>query len=59
MSALALLSIALLLTALAGCAALWSRSGETRVGLFGALFLLIAIHQAVAPWADWSARAGS
>ena len=53
MSAPSLLSIALLLAALAGCAVLWSRSGETRVGLFGALFLLIAIHQAVAPWTDW------
>jgi hypothetical protein len=53
MSALSLLSIALLLSALAGCAVLWSRSGETRVGLFGALFLLVAIHQAVAPWTNW------
>ena len=58
MSALSLLSIALLLAALAGCAALWSRSGETRVGLFGALFLLIAIHQGVAPWTDWNAPLG-
>jgi hypothetical protein len=58
MSALTLLSIALLLAALAGCAALWSRSGETRVGLFGALFLAIAIHQAVAPWTDWKAPLG-
>ena len=54
MSALSLLSIALLLAALAGCAMLWTRSGETRVGLFGVLFLLIAIHQAAAPWADWN-----
>jgi GAF domain-containing protein len=52
MSALSLLSIALLIAALAGCAALWTRSGETRVGLFGALFLLIAIHQAVAAWTN-------
>jgi len=55
MSALSLLSIALLLASLAGCAVLWTRSGETRVGLFGALFLLIAIHQAIAPWTDWNA----
>jgi GAF domain-containing protein len=55
MSALSLLSIALLLAALASCAMLWNRSGETRVGLFGALFLLTAIHQAVAPWTDWNA----
>jgi hypothetical protein len=55
MSALSLLSIALLLGALAGCAVLWTRSGETRVGLFGVLFLLIAIHQAIAPWTDWNA----
>jgi hypothetical protein len=54
MSALLLLSIALLLVALAGCAVLWNRSGETRVGLFGALFLLIAIHQAVASWTGWN-----
>jgi hypothetical protein len=54
MSALSLLSIALLLASLAGCAVLWTRSGETRVGLFGVLFLLIAIHQAVAPWTFWS-----
>ncbi|MCH8084077.1 MAG: hypothetical protein IH885_07560 [Myxococcales bacterium] len=54
MSALPLLSIALLLAALAGCAVLWTRSGETRVGLFGALFLLIAIHQAAATWTNWS-----
>jgi GAF domain-containing protein len=55
MSALALLSIALLLAALTGCSVLWSRSGETRVGLFGALFVLIAIHQVIAPWTDWNA----
>jgi hypothetical protein len=55
MIALFLLSIALLVAALAGCAVLWTRSGETRVGLFGVLFLLIAIHQAVAPWTDWNA----
>ena len=54
MSALSLLSIALLLAALAGCAVLWNRSGETRVGLFGGLFLLIAIHQAIAPWTEWN-----
>ncbi len=54
MSALSLLSIALLLAALAGCAVLWNRSGETRVGLFGVLFLMIAIHQAVAPWMEWN-----
>jgi hypothetical protein len=54
MSALSLLSIALLLAALAGCAVLWTRSGEIRVGLFGALFLLIAIHLAVAPWTNWN-----
>ena len=54
MSALSLLSIALLLAALAGCAVLWNRSGETRVGVFGVLFLLIAIHQAVAPWTEWN-----
>jgi len=54
MSALSLLSIALLLAALAGCAVLWTRSGETRVGLFGVLFLLIAIHQAVAAWTNWN-----
>jgi GAF domain-containing protein len=54
MSALTLLSIALLLAALVGCALLWTRSGETRVGLFGALFLLIAIHQAVAAWTGWN-----
>jgi hypothetical protein len=52
MSALPLLSIALLLAALAGCAVLWTRSGETRVGLFGALFLLIAFHQASALWTN-------
>jgi hypothetical protein len=54
MSALSLLSIALLLAALAGCAVLWTRSGETRLGLFGVLFLLIAIHQAVAAWTNWN-----
>jgi len=54
MSALTLLSIALLLAALVGCAVLWTRSGETRVGLFGGLFLLIAIHQAVSAWAGWN-----
>ena len=54
MSALSLLSIALLIASLAGCAVLWTRSGETRVGIFGVLFLLIAIHQAVAPWTLWS-----
>ncbi len=55
MSALSLLSLALLLVALGGCAVLWSRSGETRAGLFGALFLLVAIHQAIAPWTEWNA----
>ena len=54
MSALLLLSTVLLLVALAGCAVLWNRSGETRVGLFGALFLLIAAHQAVTAWTNWS-----
>jgi len=58
MTALSLLSIALLLAALAGCAVLWTRSGEIRVGLFGVLFLLIAIHQAVSPWMDWNAALG-
>ena len=58
MSALSLVSIALLLAALAGCAVLWTRSGETRVGLFGALFLLIGIHQAIAPWTEWNAPFG-
>jgi len=53
MSALSLLSIALPLAALAGCIALWNRSGETRVGLFGALFLLIAIQQGAWAWTDW------
>jgi len=54
MSALLLLSIVLFLAALAGYAVLWNRSGETRVGLFGALFLLIAIHQAVTAWTNWN-----
>ena len=54
MSALLLLSIVLFLAALAGYAVLWNRSGETRVGIFGALFLLIAIHQAVTAWTNWS-----
>jgi hypothetical protein len=54
MSALLLLSIALFLAALVGCAVLWHRSGETRVGLFGALFLLIAIHQGVTAWTNWT-----
>jgi GAF domain-containing protein len=58
MSALSLLSIALLVAAMTGCAVLWSRSGETRVGLFGALFLLTAIHLAIAPWTDWNAPLG-
>jgi hypothetical protein len=54
MSALLLLTIALFLAALVGCAVLWHRSGETRVGLFGALFLLIAIHQGVTAWTNWN-----
>jgi hypothetical protein len=54
MSALLLLSIALFLAALVGCAVLWHRSGETRVGLFGALILLVAIHQGVTAWTNWS-----
>jgi len=54
MSALLLLSIVLFLAALAGYTVLWNRSGETRVGLFGALFLLIAIHQAVTAWTNWN-----
>ncbi len=54
MSALLLLSIALYLAALAGYTVLWNRSGETRVGLFGALFLLIAIHQSVTAWTSWN-----
>jgi len=55
MSALSLLSLAILLAALAGCAVLWIRSGETRVGLFAALFLLVAIHQSIAPWTEGAA----
>jgi len=58
MSALLLLSISLLLAAVAGCTVLWSRSGETRVGRFGALFLLIAIHQAVTAWMSWNIPLG-
>ncbi len=54
MSALSMLSIALLLAALVGCVALWNRSGETRVGIFGALFLLIAIQSTVALWTGWN-----
>ncbi|MBW2540711.1 MAG: GAF domain-containing protein [Deltaproteobacteria bacterium] len=58
MIALLLLSIALLLAVLAGYAVLWHRSGETRVGLFGALFLLIAIHQGATAWTNWSQPLG-
>jgi len=58
MSALLLLSIALLLAAVAGCMVLWSRSGETRVGRFGALFLLIALHQALTAWTSWDIPLG-
>ena len=53
MNALLLLSMALLLAALAGSLALWIRTGETRAGLFGALFFLIAIHETVGIRNQW------
>jgi len=58
MSALSLLSIALLLAAIAGCVVLWNRSGETRVGRFGALFVLVAIYQGLTAWTNWSTPLG-
>ncbi len=53
MSTLMLLSISLLLSAVAGSIALWIRSGEIRVGLFGALFFLVAVHQGLSAWTEW------
>jgi hypothetical protein len=55
MNALLLLSMALPLAALAGCFALWIRTGETRAGLFGALFFAIAIHEAAGIRNQWGA----
>jgi hypothetical protein len=58
MSALSLLSIALLLAAIAGCVVLWNRSGETRVGRFGALFVLVAIYQSLTAWTNGNTPLG-
>ena len=55
MNALLLLSMALILIALVSAFALWNRTGETRAGLFGALFCLIAIHEAVGIKNQWGA----
>jgi hypothetical protein len=58
MSTVLIISIALLLTALLRSVALWIRSRETLVGLCGALFGVIAIHQSVALWNHWGAPFG-
>jgi GAF domain-containing protein len=53
MNALLLLSMALVLVALARSIALWIRTGESRAGLLGALFFLIAFHGGVGIRSRW------
>ncbi|MGE4605322.1 MAG: GAF domain-containing protein [Myxococcota bacterium] len=55
MSWLLMLSIALVIGSLIGSIVLWVQSGETRVGLFGGLFLLFATHQGIELWSHWGA----
>jgi hypothetical protein len=58
MSTVLMISIALLLTALFGCIVLWMRSGEGLVGLCGALFGAVAMHQGFALWNQWGMPLG-
>lgn len=53
MSPLLLFSIALVIGSLVGSIVLFVRSGEVRVGLFGGLFLVFAIHQGIELWFHW------
>ena len=55
MTIVLLFAIALLLTSVAGSVALWNLSGETRVGLFGALFAIVAAHQGFVLGSEWGA----
>ncbi len=55
MSPLLLFSIALVIGSLIGSIVLWVRSAETRVGLFGGLFLVFAAHQGIELWSHWGA----
>ena len=55
MSSLLMLSIALVIGSLIGSIVLWVQSGETRIGLFGGLFLLFATHQGIELWSHWGA----
>ena len=50
---LLLFSIALVVGSLIGSIVLWVRSAETRVGLFGGLFLVFAAHQGIELWSHW------
>lgn len=58
MSPLLLTATALLLGALGVSVALWVRSGETRVGWFGALFAALAVHAGLASWTHWGESLG-
>jgi hypothetical protein len=55
MSTVLILSIALLLVALAASVTLWMRSGEALPGLCAALFCLIAAAQGGMLWSQWDA----